>query len=448
MEYKPLERSFPHCCRLFYRPGDEEECEHEHSVYKEDDEVEEEEENAEEKDQETIEKLQNMFDYYLPENHETGIQILNSAITEIRKNPSAFPKFIEPDNLPLVVEICKNVNARKNAFIFLSLLADNEKDSISFIVESGIIEYIKLSLDPHTKLKIRAAALVLCRSLLASPKDSAVALWKAGVFDTFFSDLQSENKFAEDETVLIAMACMCPDLPFKAYDIWIPKLIEAAMTIENKNIVASIIKALTELAIGSAQIDRYIIDTGFMEYLASFISNESSLLQVLTFKFLGILCPFGNSLYHEMEMYNIFSETRNVLMNNERKNGVPHYDIIESSALAFLRCWADNSEEYSNSLYSFIAQINFTELFEESKYPVKKEILSFILVLTERASINALRSILKEDFVQSVVDCIDSADDEFKENAEKMMHKSIEAFSSVRPDIAKRIEELFEDVEF
>ena len=403
-----------------------------------------------------INRLQDLFDYFDLNQPRDTTQIINSSILILKKEPKAILSFMDPTNISLLVDLCeKRMSSRPNIYIFLKLLceesleAENEcPNYIQIISESNISKYIKQNILKHSKKRTKYLALDLLLSLSKSPDYSTIPLWKKGVFDLFYDDISELNKFSELELLILLNASKGKDLPSMFSDFWINSLIPITEETENTNITDIIIQIFIEMSSNNVQFDKYVIDNNYMEYLASFINNDNAYLQVSVLRFLGILCSFGDEIIHEMLLYNVLTEVRNIFTDIQNKKEFPSYYLIECSALTFLRLWCEFSNENLNSLFSFVSQINFYDIFTESSYIAKLEMIKFIVALSSKANASVLFSILTEKLTLTIVDCLETSNNEYKINTQKMLENTIQLFSAPYPEISEFIQHIYDEIDF
>ena len=101
-----------------------------------------------------------------------------------------------------------------------------------------------------------------------------------------------------------------------------------------------------------------------------------------------------------------------------------------------------------NSLFSFVSQINFYDIFTESSYIAKLEMIKFIVALSSKANASVLFSILTEELTLTIVDCLETSNDEYKINTQKMLENTIQLFSAPYPEISECIQHIYDEIDF
>ena len=402
-------------------------------------------EQNDEKEESIVNKLNEMFDYYDLNQPKDTTQILNMAINLVRREPKAIEKFMDASNIPLLVELCERMNARPNVYLFLKILAEQSPEYIKHISHSNIYKYLKQNLTKHSKRRTKYLALDLILTLTEYPQDSVITLWKKGIFDLFYDDINEINEFSEIELLILLNASKTPDIPYLFSDYWINALIPLSEETENTYATNLIIQIFIELSSNNVQFDQYIIDNEYMEYLSSFIHSDNVYLQISVLRFLGILCSFGDEIIHQMLLYNVLTEVRNIFTDIKNKKEFSAYFIIECAALTFLRSWCEFSNECLNSLFSFLSQINIYEIFTESSYTVKAEMVKFIVILSSKANATVLYSILTEDLALNIIDCLESCDEEYKNNTQQMLQNTIHLFTAPYPQVSEYLQNLYDE---
>ncbi|EAY08155.1 hypothetical protein TVAG_302420 [Trichomonas vaginalis G3] len=359
-------------------------------------------------------RLNSIFASFDNENPKDSSQILSNALDIISKNPNIITDFVVSENIKDLVLLCKRKGSRKNVFRFISCIVRNGDALIPDIVESPIIFYLSQSIKKQIAKDLKYYALELIILLSMHPDVSTQKMYEAGIFHALEPNIIEENELTEISLQIICNATKIDDFNPGICENIISPLIDLVNFSENTIFITKSLRILTNILSNSTNISNQIKETNLIETLAMHCTSDDHYLQIAVFQFLGHLCPYGNDMYEEISRYNIFYESKKILLDEYQKENTEYYSIIMISVISFLRSWCDNeNENYLNSLYSFLVQIPFESLYDTSAFDVKYEIMKLFLILSYHANADIMVRIITPDLIEDILSTFHSASPDF-----------------------------------